>query len=606
MQVPANHGMYAGRWIRDTRDKGYIMENTSNASPFGFAGSKIIYIVALTAVTCIISRSPLMGSSFICGTSLIAYMLSKSTLNIYLIVPAVLGLLPYISRGYDPWGYVAAMILCGLVFTASRKVKFQLWQRALTAASVSIIAVSVYSLLAGEVYRTSPEKLAIEGALVFAIIYIFDAISVKPPQNRLTMAAFITTSLLIINGLGLSFLLWMVVIFMALWTLACTDMGTALTMVLTGGLAASFMEQSQWGLMATIMLGILAASYAKAHGFVLMTAVFAIACWLAGFAESGVVLGIDKYCLLLPSIAFIAVYWRFGSSMRNILGMFAGQNEVTDETSSGYMDTILEDKASQISDLAELYATYLDSRSMLANQFNVTKQVIEDIRWQVSRQGKRLARKENCRLEVDIAISQCAATGAINGDCCGWQELGDGRVVMVVSDGMGKGKKAAAESLMVTRTMISLLKAGVTTDLALKMINTIMLMKDDEDSYATLDMVTVDKHTGRAKFYKIGAAPTLIRRKSNVEEVKLSAVPLGIVNGLKIRYVETTLKKDDWIIMMSDGVSDGGLLQKTKETVADVRSTDPQTMSDLIINRAADSYIGRERDDLTVMVARIV
>ena len=90
-----------------------------------------------------------------------------------------------------------------------------------------------------------------------------------------------------------------------------------------------------------------------------------------------------------------------------------------------------------------------------------------------------------------------------------------------------------------------------------------------------------------------------------MEEVKLSAVPLGIVNGLKVRYVEAMLKKDDWIIMMSDGVSDGGL-QKIKETTADVRSTDPQTMSDLIMNRAADSYIGRERDDLTVMVARIL
>jgi len=130
--------------------------------------------------------------------------------------------------------------------------------------------------------------------------------------------------------------------------------------------------------------------------------------------------------------------------------------------------------------------------------------------------------------------------------------------------------------------------------------------------------VIVDKHSGKGKFYKIGAAPTLIRRRTNVEEVKLSAVPLGIVNGLKVRYVETALKKDDWIIMMSDGISDGGggissgsgrnggILHQIKETAAGVRSQDPQTMSDLILNRAADTYIGRERDDLTVMVARIL
>ena len=186
---------------------------------------------------------------------------------------------------------------------------------------------------------------------------------------------------------------------------------------------------------------------------------------------------------------------------------------------------------------------------------------------------------------------------------------------MVVSDGMGKGKKAAAESLMVTKTIMSLLKSGVTTDLTLKMINTVMLMKDDEDSYATVDLIIVDKRSGKAKFYKIGAAPTLIRRKDNVQEVQLSAVPLGIVNGLKIRYMETVLKKEDWIIMMSDGVSDGGgsgsgrndsFLSALKETAARVRSHNPQTMSDLLLDQAADSYIGRERDDLTVLVARIV
>ncbi|MDO4545710.1 MAG: SpoIIE family protein phosphatase, partial [Bacillota bacterium] len=69
------------------------------------------------------------------------------------------------------------------------------------------------------------------------------------------------------------------------------------------------------------------------------------------------------------------------------------------------------------------------------------------------------------------------------------------------------------------------------------------------------------------------------------------------------------LRKDDWIIMMSDGVSDGGdgkgFLSQIKETAVNVRSSDPQTMCDLILNQAADSYIGRERDDLTVMVARV-
>ncbi len=583
------------------------MESTTKMNALGATGSKILYIIALTAAACIVSRCPVMGDSFICGISFIAYMLSKSTLNIYLILPAAAGLLPYISQGYDPWGYIIAMVICGFVFTGIRKIPLMLWQRGLIAASISIIAVSIYSLAAGSVYKTSPEELAAEGMMNFLLIYIFDAlysVEQQPPSSRLPLTAFIIVSLMAVSGLGLSFIMWPAMIFMVLWVLSCASAGDAMLAAAAGGLAAYLMGQGQWGLMATIMLGILAASYAKAHGSVLMAFAFAGACFLAGSSESGVVLGMDKYTLLIPVMLFVAFYWRFGDGMRKFMNRFAGEN-VGAETEDTFLENILKDKSSQMSDLTELYSTYLDSRAVMANQFNLTRQVIDDIRWLASKQGRRAASRDRDRFGVDIAISQCAASGVINGDCCGWQDLGDGRVVMVVSDGMGKGKKAAAESLMVTRTMISLLKSGVTVDLALKMINTIMLMKDNEDSYATLDMVTVDKQSGKAKFYKIGAAPTLIRRRSNVEEVKLSAVPLGIVNGLKVRYVETTLKKDDWIIMMSDGVSDGGL-QKIKETTADVRSTDPQTMSDLIMNRAADSYIGRERDDLTVMVARIL
>lgn len=438
-------------------------------------------------------------------------------------------------------------------------------------------------------------------------------------QGKLPLVSFTIICLMSINGLGFTFAIWMLIVFITLWVLRCLDAGDALLTAAVGGIAAAIMGQAQWGMMTTLMIGILAGAYVKRYGSLLMTTVFAVICLLCGAVESGVVLGIDKYCLLLPSATFFALNLKFGAGMRRIIYRFAGRQEDAEENTGRYAEAILKDKVSQMNDLMELYSTYFDSRAMLANQFDMTRQILDDVRWRLSRQGRKAAVGESCRFDVDVAVSQCAATGLINGDCCGWQDIGCGKFAMVVSDGMGKGKKAASESLMVTRTMISLLSAGVTADAALRMINTIMLTKDDEDSYATLDMVTVDRHSCKARFYKIGAAPTLIRRRSNVEEVRLSAVPLGIVNGLKIQYVETTLKKGDWIIMMSDGVSDGGsredstshspagkFLERIKETAADVRSEDPQTMCDLIINRAADSYIGRERDDLTVVVARIV
>lgn len=591
--------------------KGESMENTTKANVFHISGTKILYLISLAVFTCVVSRGPLLEDSFIAGISLIAYMMSRSVLNMYLVVPAAAGILSYISRGYDPWAYIGAMVLCGLIFAVARNVQLNMRQRGVVVFSVTIISISLYRLVTHTAYMTSPAELMIEGSIAFVLTYVFKVFfdmaegrGTERNSREISLASFMTVCLMIINGMGIMFLIWVSIVFAALWAVVCLDAGKALFVTIAGGLVAELIGEGQWGIMVTVMLAVFAASYAKKHSVVLMVIIFAAACWGAGFIENGIVLGLDKYCIFLPAAVFAALYWRFPAGMKRIMLTAAGENGYAGKDPDKCMNDILKDKASQMKELAALYATYIDNRSMLADQFEMTAQVIEDAGWRVSRQGRKAARKEREKIDVDIAVSQCAASGTINGDCCGWQEIGDGRVAMVISDGMGKGKKAAAESLMVTKTMLSLLRSGVSVDMALKRINRIMLMKENEDSYATLDMVTIDKCSGKAKFYKIGAAPTLIRRRSNVEEVRLSAVPLGIVNGLKVKYVETALKKGDWIIMMSDGVSDGG--EKIKKAAAGIRSLDPQTMSDLLINQAADSYIGKERDDLSVMVARIL
>ena len=666
----------------------FNMENTTKSGAFHLPKTKLIKGIAFMLLAFALCRGPLLGSCFPAGISLIAYMLSKGAYHLYLLAPAAAGMLSCLVRGYDPWGELAAMAVCAIIFTAARHIRLSLWQRAAIAASIGIVCISIYRLATATVYKTSIELLLIEGLLIFFMVFLFDAFfgiferdaggrpedferdasdraeqgaghsdsrfaaesagrggngfaaesaghsvsgnpgrrfSLRPYAQELRLAAFTFICIMLMNGLGLSFLAWIAILFLALWVQAYADTGMALFVTASGGIMAALLEQAQWGLMATVMTGLVAASFVKKYGVFFSVVIFAAVCQALGSAESGVILGIDSYSLFLASAAFLALNWRFGSKMRRIMQRLFSGYAMAADVGDNRMEAVLCGKIAEMDDLAELYATYFDSRSVLANQFSITRQIIDDIRRQLGQGERRAALQAHERFQVDLAISQCAASGAINGDCCGWQDIGDGKTAMVVSDGMGKGKKAAAESLMVTKTIISLLRAGVSTDLTLKMINTIRLMKEDEDFYATVDLITIDRKTGNARFYKIGAAPTLIRRKSNVEEVKLSALPLGIVNGLKIRYVETTLKKDDWIIMMSDGVSDGGdsllgavtgadgrrrdagsFLGRIKETAASVRSKDPQAMSDLILNQAADSYIGKERDDLTVMVAHIL
>lgn len=602
----------------------FNMENTTKASAFSLTKTKIIRAILLILFTFIVSHGTVMDGCFPVAAAFVSYMAYRNAVNLYLVIPAVCGILPYITKGYDPWGDLAAVVVCGLLMAAARKIKLSLWQMALIAASSYIICISVSRLATVTVYKLSPEMLMFSGLLVFALVFIFDAVYTiwdskgacgSFPVKELPLISLASVCMMTVNGIGASFLSWPVILFLVLMTLMYLDAGQALLAAAAGGVWSALMGQSQWGLLATVVIGIAVALFAKRYGRLICTAVFIFTCWALGAAESGVVLGADDYCMFLAAAAFVAVDWKLGARLRRFMLIFAGVEASAKDAASHNADAMLRAKAAEMTDLADLYSTYFDSRSVLANQFDITRQILDNVRRHMNTGSRSALSSDREKFSVDIAVSQCAASGAINGDCCGWQEIGDGKIAMVVSDGMGKGKKAAAESLMVTKTIMSLLKSGVTTDLTLKMINTVMLMKDDEDSYATVDLVIVDKRSGKAKFYKIGAAPTLIRRREQVEEVKLSAVPLGIVNGLKIRYMETVLKKEDWIIMMSDGVSDGGctgggrsdsFLAVLKETAARVRSSDPRTMSDLILDQAADSYIGRERDDLTVMVARII
>ena len=617
----------------------------------------------------VVSHGTVMDGYFPAAVALTAYLAARKPLNALIAVPAAAAIAPYLMKGYDPWGDMAAVLVCALFFPVAGKVRFRVWQVGLIAASAGIVCISLSRVATSTVYKISPEKLLVYGALIFAIVIIADVIcsivgadldasaigyadsrasTLQNPasqsagsygdwisrhmtlladgkyEKELRIAALISAVLMILNGAGLSFLAWPLILFMAMTALDSSSAGAPFIVIATGGVWAALIGQGQWGLLATAVTGAAAAVFVKRLGIFIRTAAFIAVCWTMGFMESGTVLGVDGYCLFVAAALFAVVSWKFRPAVKRLIAAIEGNPADAGETSAFRTAALLQSKSDDMQELAELYATYVDSRSALASQFHMTKQIMDDVRYRISRRpgaarsshssiGSR-AKSRREKLAVDISASQYAASGTINGDCCGWQDIGDGRTVMVVSDGMGKGKKAAAESLLVTKTLISLLRAGVTPDLALKMINTVMLMKDDEESYATVDLAIIDRISGKVKFYKIGAAPTLIRHRETVEEVKLSAVTLGIVNGLKIRYMETELKKDDWIIMMSDGVSDGGTAGSTgrdafidtlKSTVAKVRSADPEMMSMLLIDQAADSYIGRERDDLTVLAAHI-
>lgn len=84
----------------------------------------------------------------------------------------------------------------------------------------------------------------------------------------------------------------------------------------------------------------------------------------------------------------------------------------------------------------------------------------------------------------------------------------NGRVNVILSDGMGSGGAAAVDSTMTAELLRRLIEAGVSLDAALKLVNSALLVKSGDESLSTIDIVGVDLYTGCVDFYKAGAAPT--------------------------------------------------------------------------------------------------
>lgn len=229
------------------------------------------------------------------------------------------------------------------------------------------------------------------------------------------------------------------------------------------------------------------------------------------------------------------------------------------------------------------------------------------------------------------AASGYAGSRQRNGDRYRWTELPDGRFAVAVSDGMGKGERAARESSLMVNGIIKLLQAGLDPDMALKTLNMVLVQISGDEIYSTMDLAVLDASNRELFIYKIGAAPTLIRRAgrvgdaqqrcsgiddsfwdcsaadvgSRIEILTAPAMPLGVMEYEHIPCVSTMVSPGDQVIMMTDGIVDARRddleLQWLRKRVASIRSQNLQTLCDLVVREAVLNYGNREKDDMTVV-----
>lgn len=218
----------------------------------------------------------------------------------------------------------------------------------------------------------------------------------------------------------------------------------------------------------------------------------------------------------------------------------------------------------------------------------------------------RITMCERPCLDIEIASSQhVCGDGKLCGDHFCYFTDGTGKMTAIISDGMGTGGRAAVDGGMASGIMEKLLKAGLGFDCALQVVNSALLVKSEDESLATLDIVSVDLYSGKTNFMKAGAALSFIRKNNMMFRVETPSLPAGILPQVEFSYTEDELSDNDIIVMVSDGATATG--EDWIEHI--ILSQDHRSMQDLA-DRITDEAVARRKDghddDITVIAMRIM
>ena len=197
----------------------------------------------------------------------------------------------------------------------------------------------------------------------------------------------------------------------------------------------------------------------------------------------------------------------------------------------------------------------------------------------------------------------------ISGDSFSILSLENGQMILSISDGMGTGVNANEESESVIELLEQFMEAGFKEESAIRLINSILVLKSENQSFSTIDLSVLNLYTGVCEFVKIGAATTFIKRENWVETISSTTMPVGVFNQVDFDQKSKKLYDGDYIIMMSDGVLDcieGKNKEKyMQEIILNLSVTSPQEMANTILREALAQNEDVPLDDMTVLVAGI-
>lgn len=227
---------------------------------------------------------------------------------------------------------------------------------------------------------------------------------------------------------------------------------------------------------------------------------------------------------------------------------------------------------------------------------------------------------ENCKIKLSrrqeykviSEVSNMSKDGyIISGDNYTYMEISDGKYMMAISDGMGKGRKAYEESSVTIDLLEKMMDSKIDEEIIIDTINNILMLKSSDEMFSTLDLGIVDLNKGVLNTIKMGACSTYIKRNSGeIDLVSTASLPVGILSDVNIERDSRKIRDEDYIIMVSDGIIDAGKNNNLGDNwliyfLKDLEITNPKEISKEILNKALDIQNNNIYDDMTVLVTKV-
>ena len=205
-------------------------------------------------------------------------------------------------------------------------------------------------------------------------------------------------------------------------------------------------------------------------------------------------------------------------------------------------------------------------------------------------------------------VAMASSQQNVSGDNHTFFKLKEDKFIAILSDGMGVGPKAFKESKGAVTLLKNMLQSGLDYESALKTINSILGIRSTEETFATVDLLSVDLITAKADFFKVGSVSSFIKRGQDINMIKSTSLPIGILNQIEVEPNQLQLHDGDFIIMITDGIleSEENLTIKEEWIIKLLKNNlidDPKSLAQYILQKAQQN--SNNNDDMTVLVIKV-